>query len=115
MVWSNAKDGFVNLFQNEKFNLETNFKISRIFYLGYKPNLSFEPRVFISDFDGSVIKVDDEEKLMNAVYVMTLRLPFDPAAPIYAVGNRDYTPLHIYHDWPGNNGSIGLMFFLNRS
>ena len=66
MVWSNAKDGFVNLFQNEKFNLETNFKISRIFYLGYKPNLSFEPRVFISDFDGSVIKVDDEEKVINA-------------------------------------------------
>ena len=59
MVWSNAKDGFLN-----RFKFEAYFKISSIFY---KPNLSFEPRVFISDFDGSVINVDDEEKILLLV------------------------------------------------
>ena len=73
----------------------------------YKPHLSFEPRAFISDFDGSVIKVDDEEKVINAVYLMTFVAP--PAA---RSGKRACTALHYYHNSPG---IIGLMIFLNLS
>ena len=56
-----------------------------------------------------MINVDDEEKVINAVYLMT----FDPAAPEYAVGNR-FARLADYHDWPRNNETIGLMIFLIR-
>ena len=87
-----------------------NFKQTSVFY---KPHLSFEPRVFISDFDGSVIEIDDEEKVINAVYLMTFHAP--PASELN-VGKRSYTPLHYYHDSPyGFLGSIGLMIFLNLS
>ena len=57
-----------------------------------------------------MIEVDDEEKVINAVYLMT----FDPAPSEYEVGNRYYNILNSYHDLPGNNGSIGLRIFLNR-
>ena len=56
-----------------------------------------------------MINVDDEEKVINAVYLMT----FDPVVPEYAVGNR-FARVAYYHDWPWNNGPIGLMIFLIR-
>ena len=83
-----------------------NFKQTSVFY---KPHIRFEPRAFISDFDGSVIHVDDEEKVINAVYLMILFAP-----PASDVGKRAYTALHYYHDSP-YYGSIGLMIFLNLS
>ena len=85
-----------------------NFKQTSVFY---KPHIRFEPRAFISDFDSSVIHVDDEEKVINAVYVMLL---IAPPGPEFEVGKRTYTALHYYHDLIGTLGSIGLMIFLNR-
>ena len=87
----------------------SNFKQTSVFY---KPHIRFEPRAFISDFDSSVIHVDDEEKVINAVYVMIL---IGPSAPEFDVGKRTHTALHYNHDLLGIHGSIGLMIFLNRS
>ena len=86
-----------------------NFKQTSVFY---KPHLSFEPRVFISDFDGSVIEIDDEEKVINAVYLMTFNAPTGSA---FTVGKRMVTALHDFHGSLGTHRSIGLMLFLNRT
>ena len=56
-----------------------------------------------------MIEVDDEEKVINAVYLMTF------LAVSASDERRSTVALHRYHDWPGNNGSIGLMIFPNRS
>ena len=93
-----------------------NFKQTSVFY---KPHLSFEPRVFISDFDGSVIEIDDEEKVINAVYLMTFHAPTPTArlakGAAFTVGKRIVTALHYFHGSLGTHGSIGLMIFLNRT
>ena len=104
MVWSNAKVGVLN-----RFKFETYSKISRIFY---KSKLSFEPRLFISDFDGSVIKVDDEEKVINAVYLMNF---IAPPSSEFEVGKRTISALHDYHDLLEAYQSIGLLIFRNHS
>ena len=63
-----------------------------------------------------MIEIDDEEKVINAVYLMTFRA-VTPSDGMYGwiAGTRSTIALHHYHDWPGNNGIIGLMIFLNRS
>ena len=63
-----------------------------------------------------MIEVDDEEKVINAVYLMTfLAVSASDGMHGWIAGRRSTVALHHYHDWPGNNGSIGLMIFLNRS
>ena len=63
-----------------------------------------------------MINVDDEEKVINAVYLMNFRaISASDEMHVWYGGRRSTVALHDYHDWPGNNGSIGLMIFLNRS
>ena len=60
-----------------------------------------------------MIEVDDEEKVINAVYLMTIRAPSVSHHMNY-VGKRYIAALHSFHDLLGTFGSIGLMIFLIR-
>ena len=63
-----------------------------------------------------MIKVDDEEKVINAVYLMTIRAPMGDGTSNMDVGKREIDAVPSLHDWPiGIYRSIGLMISLNRS
>ena len=59
-----------------------------------------------------MIEVDDEEKAINAIYLMKLITPWKASE---FLGNRIYSSLYHFSDLLGTDESIGLMIFLNRS
>ena len=56
-----------------------------------------------------MIEVDDEEKAINAIYLMKLITPWKASE---FLGNRIYSSLYHFSDLLGTDESIGLMIFL---
>ena len=85
-------------------------------YFSY-PDLSIEARAYISDFDGSVIEVEDEKDIFNADYFMTLdAISGATGAQSFINEHRSVRTLDRCHLTPGNTSScLGLMTSLNRS
>ena len=66
-----------------------------------------------------MIEVDDEKKVINAVYLMTFIAPTPlgrlAKGSANTVGKRNAPALHDVYGSLGAHRSIGLMIFLNRT